>query len=52
MIPNSRKLERNKFEIILVFLNDFFLDFNRPVALFELLEFMCILFNARKMLTV
>ena len=49
MIPYIRKLEINKFEFILVFLKWFLLDFIRPVALFELLEFASILFNARKM---
>ncbi len=49
MIPYNRKLEKNSFEIILVFLKWFLLDFIRPVALFELSEFVWILFNARKM---
>ena len=38
MIPYIRKLERNKFELILVFLKMILLDFIRTVALFELLE--------------
>ena len=49
MIPYIRKLERNKFELILVFLKWFLLDFIRPVALLELSEFVCILFNVKKM---
>ena len=49
MIPYNRKLERNKFEIILIFLKCFLLDLIRAGALLELLEFVCILFNARKM---
>ena len=49
MIPYIRKLERNKFELILVFLKWFLLDFIRPVALFELSEFVWILFGIIKM---
>ena len=48
MIPYNRKLERNKFEIILIFLKCFLLDLIRAGALLELLEFVCILFNGRK----
>ena len=48
MIPYNRKLERNKFEIILGFLKWFLLDFIKAGALFELLEIVCILFNATK----
>ena len=51
-IPYIRKLERNKFELILVFLKWFLLDFIRRVALFELSEFVWILFNARKMFSL
>ena len=47
MIPYNRKLERNKFELILVFWKWFLLDFSRAVALFDLCEFLWILFNAR-----
>ena len=39
MIPNIRKLERNKFELILVFSKCCLLDFIRAVALFDLFEF-------------
>ena len=39
MIPYNRKLERNKFEIILVFFKWFLLDFIKAVALFDLFEF-------------
>ena len=49
MIPYIRKLERNKFEIILVFLKWFLLDFIKAVALFDLFEFLRILFAFRKM---
>ena len=49
MIPYNRKLERNKFEIILVFLKWFLLDFIRAVALFALFKCVWILFDARKM---
>ena len=49
MIPYIRKLEINKFEIILVFLKWFLLDFIKAVALFELLEFLCTLIEARIM---
>ena len=49
MIPYIRKLERNKFELILVFLKWFLLDFIRPVALFVLFKFVWILFDFGKM---
>ena len=49
MIPYSRKMERNDFEIILVFLKCFLLDSIRPAALFELSEFVWILFDIIKM---
>ena len=49
MIPYSRKMKRNKFEIILVFLKWVLLDFSAIVALFALFEFLWILFDARKM---
>ena len=49
MIPYIRKLEKNKFEIILVFLKWFLLDFIATVALFALLKFLWILFDSRKM---
>ena len=39
MIPYNRKLERNKFEIILVFLKWFLLGFIASVALFALFEY-------------
>ena len=48
MIPYNRKLERNKFEIILVFLKWILLDFTRAVALFALFEFLWTLFDFRK----
>ena len=37
--PTSEKLERNKFELILVFLKWFLLDFIKAVALFDLFEY-------------
>ena len=49
MIPYNRKLERNKFELILVFIKWFLLDFIRAVALFEFSEFVWILFGIIKM---
>ena len=49
MIPYIRKLERNKIELILVFLKWFLLDFIRAVALFALFVFVRILFDVRKM---
>ena len=49
MILYNKKLERNKFEIILIFLKWFLLDFIRPVALFELSKFVWILFGIIKM---
>ena len=52
MIPYNRKLERNKFEIILGIKNDFLLDFIKAVALFDLFEFLRILFAFRKMFTL
>ena len=52
MIPYIRKLERNKFEIILVFLEWILLDFTRAVALFALFEFVWILFDSRKMFSL
>ena len=48
MIPSSIKMERNKFEIILVFLKWFLLGFIAIVALFALFKFLCILFDAKK----
>ena len=36
MIPYNRKLEKNKFEFILVFLKWFSLDFMRAAAVFDL----------------
>ena len=48
MIPYSRKLEINKFEIILVFLKWFLLDFIRPVALLDLFEFVWIFLTLQK----
>ena len=47
MIPYIRKLEINKFEIILVFLKWFYLGFTIAVALCALSKFW-ILFDARK----
>ena len=52
MIPYIRKLERNKFEIILVFLKLFLLDFIKAVALFDLFKFVWILFDFTKMSTL
>ena len=52
MIPYIRKLERNKFEIILVFLKWFLLDFIRAVALFELFQFVWILFDSKVMFSL
>ena len=52
MIPYIRKLEKNKFEIILVFLKGFLLDFIKAAALFDLFEFLRILFAFRKMFTL
>ena len=49
MIPYNRKLERNKFEIIMVFLKWFLLDFIKAAALFDLLKFVWILFDFTKM---
>ena len=49
MIPYNRKLERNKFEIILIFLKWFLLDFIKAVALFDLFEFFWSLFDFTKM---
>ena len=49
MIPYNRKLERNKFEIILVFLKRFLLGFIVAIALFELFKILWILFGVRKM---
>ena len=46
MIPYNRKLERNKFEIILVFLKWFLLGFIATVALFALFKFFWTLFDA------
>ena len=48
MIPYIIKLERNIFEIILVFLKWFLLGFIIEVALFELYEFLWILCDTRK----
>ena len=52
MIPYIRKLERNKFEIILVLLKGFLLDFIKAAALFDLLKFVWILFDSTKMITL
>ena len=52
MIPYIRKLERNKFEIILVFLKLFLLDFIKAVAPFDLFKFVWILFDFTKMSTL
>ena len=52
MIPYIRKLEKNKFEIILVFLKWFLLDFIKAAALFDLLKFVWILFDFTKMFTL
>ena len=49
MIPYNRKLEKNLFEIILVFLKWFLLDFIKAEALFDLFEFLRTLFDFRKM---
>ena len=43
---NWREINLKSFWYVLKW---FLLDFIRPVALFELLEFVCVLFNARKM---
>ena len=43
MIPYIRKLERNKFELILVFLKWFLLDFTRAKALYALLN-LCVFY--------
>ena len=48
MIPYIRKLERNKFEFILVFLKLFLWDFIKAVALFDLFKFLCSLFDFTK----
>ena len=48
MIPYNRKLERNKFELILVFLKWFLLDFIRAVVLFDLFEFCVFLSTLEK----
>ena len=52
MIPYNREMERNKFEIILIFLKWFLLGFIATVALFALFKFLLILFDARKMFTL
>ena len=52
MIPYIRKLERNKFENILVFLKWFLLDFTKAEALFALFEFVSILFDSTKMFSL
>ena len=49
MIPYIRKMERNKFELILVFLKGFLLDSIRAVALFALFKIMWILFDSIEM---
>ena len=49
MIPYNRKMERNKFEIILVFLKYFIWFLNKLAALFALFKFLYILFGVRKM---
>ena len=49
MIPYITYLERNNFEVILVFLKWFLLGFIAPVALFDLFKILCILFDASKM---
>ena len=49
MIPYIRKLERNKLEIISVFLNDLYCGFIATVALFALFEYFWNLFDSRKM---
>ena len=49
IIPYSRKFERNKFEIILMFLKWFLWGFIAAVALFALFEFLGILFDVTKM---
>ena len=49
MIPYIKKLEKNKFEIILVFLKWFLLDFIKAAALFDLLKILWILFDSTKM---
>ena len=52
MIPYNRKLERNKFEIILGFFQMILLDYIRPVAIFELSVFVWILFEFIKVFTL
>ena len=49
MIPYIRKLERNKFQIILVFLKWLLWGFIATVALFALFNFLWILFDVGKM---
>ena len=45
--PTTENWREKKFEIILVFLKWFLLDFIGPVTLCELLEFLWILFEAK-----
>jgi len=52
MIPYIIKLEKRKFEIILVFLKWFLLDFIKAAALFDLLKFVWILSDSTKMFTL
>ena len=52
MIPYSRKMEKNEFEVILVFLKKIIWFLNEPVALFSLFKLLWNLFATENMFMI